>query len=491
MRKIQIFKKTPYQFSPMPRLYERYADEIAELIRTQVLKPGDRLPSVRQARASRQISPATVFQAYYLLEDRGLVCARPRSGYYVKDVPPCRSAEPGTALPGVQTRAVDISDLVFDVLGSTRQPEVAPLGSAFPSASLFPLQKLALCLTPAMRQADPARWQEDLTAGDEPLRRQIAQRCAADGVVVDPDELVVTHGAMEALNLCLQAVTHPGDVVAVESPTFYAALQALERLNLKAVEVATHPRHGVDIASLAEVLQRHPVKACWFMPHFQNPLGSLMPDDRKQAMVDLLAQHSVPLIEDDVYGELYFGLHRPRPAKAHDRQGLVMHCSSFSKCLAPGYRVGWVAAGRFARQVQRLKLMTTLSTAIPSQLALSAYLQGGGFDRHLRHLRRALQAQQAVALQAIEQHFPAGTRVTRPEGGYFLWVELPPQVDALLLHRVALAAGISTAPGHLFSADRRFCHHLRLNCGHAMDGQLAAVLQRLGQMAVGLARVTA
>ena len=466
--------------------YEQYAQEIAALIQAQTLRPGDRLPSVRQASASRKISPATVFAAYYLLEARGLIQARPRSGYYVNARPRPRQAEPGTALPRPQSTAVAISDLVFEVLESTRQLEVVPLGSAFPSPSLFPLDKLARCLTPAMRKLAPERMVEDLTSGNERLRRQIGLRYVLGGAAVAVDEIVITHGAMEALNLCLQAVTQPGDVVAVESPTFYSALQALERLNLRAVEVATHPRDGIDLDSLAQVLEHHPVKACWFMPNFQNPLGSLMPDSRKQAMVELLARHAVPLIEDDVYGELYFGLHRPLPAKAYDRQGLVMHCSSFSKCLAPGYRVGWVAAGRFAQQVQRLKLMTTLSTAIPSQLALSDYLQGGSYERHLRQLRQTLATQQALALRLIAQHFPPGTRVTRPEGGYFLWLELPRQVDALQLHRLALAQRISVAPGHLFSADRRFSHCLRLNYGHPGDARFEAALKTVGQLACSL-----
>jgi DNA-binding transcriptional MocR family regulator len=291
---------------------------------------------------------------------------------------------------------------------------------------------------------------------------------------------------MEALNLCLQVLTRPGDVVAVESPAFYGALQALERLQLRAVEVATHPRDGVDLDSLTAVLQRVPVKACWFMPRFQNPLGSLMPEARKEAMVALLAHHGIPLIEDDVYGELHFGLGRPRPAKAYDRAGLVLHCGSFSKCLAPGYRVGWVAAGRFAQAVQRLKLMTTLSTAIPSQLALVHYLQGGAYERHLRQLRVTLATQQAEALKAIAAHFPAGTRVTHPEGGYFLWVELPQPFDALQLHRLALDQRISIAPGHVFSADRRFGHCLRINYGLPDASRLRDGLRTLGQLAHGL-----
>jgi DNA-binding transcriptional MocR family regulator len=463
--------------------YERYAREIAEQIQAQTLRPGDRLPSVRQASANRQISPATVFAAYYLLEDQGLIVARARSGYYVLPQALSLQTEPGTAPPGAQSTPVEVSALVFAVLESTRQTDVVPLGSAFPSPALFPLDKLARCLTPAMRKLAPERLVEDLTQGNERLRRQISLRYANSGTTVEPDEVVITHGAMEALNLCLQAVTQPGDVVAVESPTFYSALQALERLKLRAVEVATHPRDGIDLDSLAAVLQAHPVKACWFMPNFQNPLGCLMPPPRKQEMVELLVRHQVPLIEDDVYGELYFGLNRPPPAKAYDQLGLVMHCSSFSKCLAPGYRVGWVAAGRFAGQVQRLKLMTTLSTAIPSQLAISEFLQGGGYERHLRQLRLTLAAQQALALRLIADHFPAGTRVTRPQGGYFLWLELPSHIDTLRLLHLALAKRISVAPGHLFSVDSRFGHCLRLNYGYPGDPRFENALRVVGQIA--------
>lgn len=459
---------------------------MAERIRTGVLRPGDRLPSVRQASTSRGISPTTVFEAYYLLEARGVITARPRSGYYVRAGAAAGPAEPATSAPPDTSTAVEISELVFEVLGSIRQRDVVPLGSAFPSPMLFPLDRLALHLSKSMRRLDPWQTVEDLTPGSEALRRQLGLRYVVDGTPVEPGEIVITNGAMEALNLCLQAVTQPGDVVAVESPTFYASLQALERLNLKAVEVATHPRTGVDLASLEAVLARHPVKACWFMPNFQNPLGALMPETHKQALVALLLRHGVPLIEDDVYGELYFGARRPPPAKAFDRAGLVMHCGSFSKCLAPGYRVGWVAGGRFSERIARLKLMTTLSAPVPSQEALVSYLQQGGYDRHLRRLRDTLAAGQASALRLIARHFPKGTRTTRPDGGYFLWVEMPNGVDALRLHRLALSQRISIAPGHLFSADRRFTNCLRLNHGHPGDPRFAQAMKTLGQLACSL-----
>ena len=466
--------------------YEALAQEIAESIAHGQLRPGERVPSVREASRSRGVSPSTVFEAYYLLEARGLIEARPRSGYFVSHTVN-RQPEPESSRPVTQERAVEVSELVFQVLGHAKNRALVPMGSAFPSPLLFPLPKLALATGKALRRLDPWRTVEDLSPGSAALRRQIGLRYLGMGCGVDTEELVITNGAMEALNLCLESVTRPGDLVAVESPTFYAALQALERHSLLAVEIATHPRTGIDVAALAAVMERHPVKACWLMPNFQNPLGSLMPDDAKQALVELLAKRAVPLIEDDVYGELYFGARKPRPAKAWDRAGGVMHCSSFSKTLAPGYRVGWVAAGRYAGEVARRKLMSSIAAPLPSQEGLNEYLEQGGYDRHLRQLRATLAQHRHTTLRAIAKHFPPGTRATQPEGGYFIWVELPPKIDALELHRLALSQGISLAPGHLFSADQRFKHHVRINFGHPDHKNFHAALKTVGTIARALA----
>lgn len=466
--------------------YEALAQEIAESIAGGQLRPGERVPSVRETSRSRGVSPSTVFEAYYLLEARGLLEARPRSGYFVSHAVG-KQLEPDASKPTTDERDVEVSELVFQVLRHARDRTLVPLGSAFPSPALFPLPKLALSLGKAVRRLDPWRTIEDLSPGSAELRRQIGLRYLAMGCRVETEELVITNGAMEALNLCLESVTRPGDLVAVESPTFYAALQALERHSLRAVEIATHPRTGVDVPALAAVLAQHPVKACWLMPNFQNPLGSLMPDASKQALVDLLARHGIPLIEDDVYGELYFGAQKPKPAKAWDREGLVMHCSSFSKTLAPGYRVGWAAAGRFTAEVAKRKLMASLAAPVPSQEGLSEYLQHGGYDRHLRQLRDTLAKHRHVALRTIAKCFPAGTRLTQPEGGYFVWVELPETVDALELHRLALSHDISLAPGHLFSADRRYRHHVRVNFGHPDNENFEAALRTVGTIAKALA----
>jgi DNA-binding transcriptional MocR family regulator len=464
--------------------YETLAGELEESIRTGLLRPGDRLPSVRRTSQSRSISPSTVFEAYYLLEARGLIRARPRSGYYVSSsarrVPPesrCVSQPEDTSLD------LDVSELVFQILEVSGSRRHVPLGSAFLSPLLFPLARLGKFLASAAQSLDPFSTIDDLTPGSAELRRQIALRYLAQGMQVAADEIVITNGALEALNLCLAATTHPGDPVIVESPTFYSALQALERVGVKAVEVPTHACEGIDLAALERAVTRHHPKACWLMTNFQNPLGCTVPEAKKKALVALLMHYNVPLIEDDVYSELYFGDNQPPPAKAFDTEGLVLHCSSFSKCLAPGYRIGWAAAGRYCRTVAHQKLLLTLTTSTPTQHALAQYLERGGFDRHLRKLRRRIAHQQRIFSQAVGQYFPPGTRATRPSGGYFLWIELPQGVDALKIHRRALSEGISIAPGPIFSATHGFQNCLRLNYGHAWDSRTEWALETLGRLA--------
>ena len=467
----------------MSTLYQALADELAGMIEKGVLRPGEKIPSVRSLCQSRQLSQSTVLQACHLLEDRGLIQARPRSGYVVsgwwKDLP----HEPAQARAPRGSTTVEVADLVFDVMEATRDRKVVPLGSAFPSPLLFPLPRLAQLLGGVARKLDPWATVTDLPPGSPELRRQIAKRYLAAGARVPVEEIVVTSGAMEALNVCLAAVTQPGDTVAIESPAFYGCLQALERRGLRALEIPSHPRDGIELDSLERMLQKHAVKACWVMSSFQNPLGGCMPDENRERLVRMLEAREIPLIEDDVYSELYFSGEPPRPLKAFDRSGLVLNCGSFAKCLAPGYRVGWAAPGRYAKQAARLKFAATISSNVAAQETLARYLGEGGYEHHLRRLRHALQAQQNRMLQALAECFPRGTRVSRPRGGYFLWLELPEGVDALRLQREAAARDISIAPGPMFSAKRQFGNCIRLNCGHPWSAEIDRALRLLGQMA--------
>ncbi|WP_341318730.1 PLP-dependent aminotransferase family protein [Paraburkholderia sp. IMGN_8] len=466
----------------MKNRYELLANGMASEIRAGRVPSGSRMPSLRQMMAQHGVSQATVSRAYYLLEEWGLIRARERSGYYV-----ARGASLGLVSSQKSNDVtiegkVDISTLVFSVLEAARHPGIVPLGSAFPSPQLFPLARLAKSLGHAVRLVNPWSTVVDLPPGNEHLRRQIALRYMAMGIPQSVDDIVITNGALEALNLCLMAVTRPGDVVAVESPGFYAALQAIERLDLRAVEIPVSPETGLDLNALENALNTHSVKACWFMTSFQNPTGTSLSTAKKQALVEMLTRFDVPLIEDDVYGELHFQPEYPIPAKGFDTQGLVMHCSSFSKTLAPGYRVGWVSAGRYSSTVQNLKLMTTLSASIPAQAGIADYLQHGGYDKHLRKLRTALRNQLVDMDGALRRWLPPGVRWTKPEGGYFLWLELPHEVDAMELHRQAISQGLSLAPGPIFSASHGYRQCIRINFGHPLTAKIEGSVKILGQL---------
>ncbi|MFM1648375.1 PLP-dependent aminotransferase family protein [Aeromonas salmonicida] len=458
-------------------LYRQLADRLQHQIDTGIWQPGERIPSIRQSCKTHGLSPMTVLQAYQLLESQGRILARPQSGYYVKAAPSRLQhyAPQQTHYSG----SVDINDLVFEVLQASKSRALVPLGMSVADPTLFPHPQLGRALASCMRKLDPFSTVADLPPGNEALRRAIAQRYASDGLAVDPQEIIITTGAMEALSLSLQVLTEPGDWVVVETPTFYGALQAIERLKLKAVEIPVIPGVGIDLAQLSEALAQRPIKACWLMGNVQHPLGHTMPDEHKRELMLLLNTHDVALVEDDVYAEVYFGRERPRPIKYWDTRGQSLLCSSFSKCLAPGFRVGWVVAGPHAERIQRLQLMSTLSANVPSQLALAEMLRQGGVDAHFRRLRHTLAQRQQQMRAALLRLFPDEVRISAPDGGYFLWLEFDPRLDSRALHARALTCGFSLAPGALFSSQGQYNHCLRLNSSHPWSEQLESALIKL------------
>src|SRR5580704_10437956 len=464
------------------KIYEDLTTQVIALIQAGTLRCGDRALFVQQLSRERGASAGTVVHAYELLQARGYLRARPRSGFYISDAWRTADVQQRISSPPRRPAKLDVSQLVFEVLEAMRSPELIPLGSAFPGPDLFPLKQLAHEIGPSTRRLHAWRSVEDLPPGNEKLRRQISRRYLAAGAHVAPEEIVVTAGALEALNLSLQVVTDPGDIVLIESPSFYGCLQAIESLGRRALEVPTHPVTGVDVDEVRKLIAEHRVRACWFMTAFQNPLGATMPDAARGRLVQLLAEREIPLIEDSVYADLYLGEERPRAAKAFDKTGLVLDCGSFSKSLAPGYRLGWVAAGRFAQSVWRRKIMTSVATSVPIQAVIGDYLGRGVYERHLRRLRRELGLRQQLFLAALEEHMPAGMKWTRPAGGYLLWAELPPRVDAIQLHRAALARGISLASGPIFSANDAFHHAIRLNYGHPWTTRTESSLRTLGTL---------
>ncbi|MBI2347663.1 MAG: PLP-dependent aminotransferase family protein, partial [Deltaproteobacteria bacterium] len=360
---------------------------MATLIDRGTLRPGERVPSVRKLSTQLRISISTVLQAYFLLEDRGFIEARPQSGFYVKlrprDLPP----EPKPSHPSLSATEVGVAELLAKVFAAARNPDFIPLATAIPSPDLLPTKPLNRLMAWVARHRGEQGVNYDFPPGNEALRHQVARRSLDWGCSLSPDDIVTTCGTMEALNLCLRAVAKPGDTIAIESPTFYGILQA--SLGMRVLEIPTHPRDGIDLDALEQAIKKNKVKACLLIPNFNNPLGCCMPDNNKKQLVEMLGRREIPLIEDDIYGDIYFGATRPKTAKAFDKEGLVLLCSSFSKTIAPGYRVGWAAPGRFKSQVEHLKSMNTIATATLPQMAVARFLESGGYDRHLRKLRKA------------------------------------------------------------------------------------------------------
>jgi DNA-binding transcriptional MocR family regulator len=472
---------------PKTPLYEGVAGQVARLIEEGTFGPGARIPSVRTLSRQLTVSINTVMEAYGLLEDRGLIEARPQSGYYVRarfaDFP----AEPGMSRPPLSPTRVSIRELATMIMRDTRNPGLVPLGAAIPNPEHLPVDRLNRMLSKEARRHRVQSVSYEAPPGCEKLRIQVARRMVSAGCTLTPDEIVTTCGCIEAVNLALLAVCRPGDTVAIESPTYFNFLQALELHGLKALEIPSHPRDGLSLDALRYALEHNRVSACVTCTNFSNPLGSIMPDEKKRELVELLAAHRIPLIEDDINGDLSFSHVRPRVAKSYDRDGGVLLCSSFSKTLAPGYRVGWIAAGRYQGEIERLKSVLTVADATPPQLAIAEFLANGGYDHHLRSLRRIHARQITLMAQAVGRHFPPGTRVTCPAGGFVLWVEFPPWVDSLVLYEQALAAGITIAPGPVFSAKQKYRNCIRLNAGYWSD-RIERAIETLGRLAAAMER---
>ncbi len=463
-------------------LYLELAREIQELVEQGTLRPGHRLPSVRRMALQRDVSISTVIQAYTVLENRSVLEARPQSGFYVRPQVVAQAPEPRMARPMAKPSYVGVNDLTAEMLSVAVDPDFVPFGAACPHPTLFPTKKLARLIGSVCRNDPAMLGRYAMNWSFDPLSREIARRYLQCGAPLSHDELVITIGCAEALNLSLRAITKPGDTVAVETPAYFGFLETIQSLNLRVLEIPTDSRTGLCLDATRNAFAECGVKALIVMPSFHNPLGSCMPDDKKAKLYELLAEFDIPAIEDDIYGDLHFGERRPKPLKAWDTDGRVLLCSSFGKTLAPSLRVGWCAPGRYLERVRRLKFTNTLGTPVVLQKTVSDFLRNGGYDHHLRSIRRAYQNQLHLFAQAILRYFPEGTRLSRPQGGFVLWVELPPGVDTLRLQREAMRQHIATAPGALFSVKDRYRNCLRMNCGLPWSDTIEQALRTLGEL---------
>lgn len=461
-------------------LYLKIAKIITEQIQSETLQFGDRLPSLRSAQKLYNVSLNTIKLAYMELESRSLVESRPKFGYYVSQISKRKLALPSIIKineSGVEKPPQDLIDKVF---GTISHPDLTQFALGIPGKSFLPLAKLKKSMLNVVKNKNDSGTNYEPVQGNEHLRREIAKWSMILEGKITEDDLVITSGAMNAIYHCLMAVTKPGDSVAVESPVYFGILQAIHLLGLKAVEIPTHPIDGLDLNALKKVLPK--ISACCFVTNFNNPLGFQMSDDNKKELVKLITEYNVPLIEDDIYGNLYFGSERPKPCKFYDEAGLVMWVSSVSKALAPGYRVGWVAPGQFKDKIIRQKLIQTVCGPSFYSDVIADFLEHGRYDHHLRMFRNKLYSNYLQIQKSVATYFPDNTKVSEPKGGFMLWLELDKRICTEDLYDEAFSKKISFAPGRMFSQHNQYTNCMRLNYGLEWTDRVENDLEKLGKM---------
>ncbi|HTL32738.1 MAG TPA: PLP-dependent aminotransferase family protein [Kofleriaceae bacterium] len=465
-------------------LYEHIADELGQAIDRGALRAGDRLPSVRRLAQERSVSVSTVLEAYLQLENAGLIEVRPKSGHFVRRRA-ALTAEPRMPRVCQRPSRVSATDAYTKILEAMRDPELVPFGCATIDPSYLPMAQLNRTVAQMTREMTTLGARYEAAPGLVTLRRQIARRAVEYGAALSEHDLCTTIGATEGITLALRAIAKPGDVIAVESPAYFGVLQAIEKLGLRALEIPANPRTGLDVDAFEEAIRGQTVRALFVSPTIANPLGSIMPDDERERLVRIAKRADIAIIEDDVYGELVFDGSRPRTLRSFagaSEDNNVILVSSVSKTLAPGYRVGWIAGGRYHDQIVRMKFSQSLADPPLLGMAIAEFLSSGGYDRHLRRLRTAVAGNVERYREAIANDFPDGTRVAAPRGGFVLWVELPAGTDALALHEAALRKGIVVAPGPIFSARQRFANFVRISAGTPWDDRIATAMRTLGRL---------
>jgi DNA-binding transcriptional MocR family regulator len=461
-------------------LYIELSNSIAGLIRNGVLKAGDRLPSVRMLCQEHGISMNTAKRVFLELEAQSLIESKPQSGYFVNKLPYQRLPLPEVSKPSLAGSAKEPEELIRKVYATMGRKDLTLFSMGVPSGELLPLSKLNKEIMQATRQLKAGGTAYDPLPGNEELRRMIAARSLTWGGNLRENDVVTTAGAMNALSFCMMALGKPGDTIAMESPCYPGTLQLARSLGLKVLELPAHPVTGVEIEALKKVINK--IDLCLLVPNFNTPMGYCMPDENKKEVVALLAKHNIPLIEDDIYGDLYFGDQRPICCKAFDKEGTVLWCSSVSKTLAPGYRVGWVAPGKYKEQILKLKLVHAISAPAITQEAVANFLKTGRYENHLRKMRLTLQRHYQQYINAITEYFPKGTKTGRPQGGLALWVEFSKKVDTAELFDAAMKQKISIAPGRIYTLQNQFENCMRLSLGLHWSEEVQHKLKVLGRL---------
>jgi DNA-binding transcriptional MocR family regulator len=440
------------------------------------------MPSIRQTSRDHQLSISTVIEAFRILEDQGLIESRPRSGYFV--APPRLRSGRELSMPVSQvpeTGEVAAESILETVLNSAKNRNFISMAGAVPDESIIPAAKLAVIAQQLMRRSASEAFAYTPPTGTRDLRAALSRHLMSAGLKVTPVEVIVTSGATEALSLALQVSTKPGDLVAVESPTYFGLLQLIRELGRRVVEIPVCPCDGFSVEGLETAMAAHAIKACVVQPNFHNPLGCVMSVERKKRLVELSEKHGFALIEDDAYGDLSHEGERPPSLGLYGKD--VIHCGSVSKTIAPGLRVGWILPGKYFQEVKRVKAALFPWNPAISELTVAGFLKGGGYQRHLRKIRQRYAERCRRMREAVIACFPESVRVSQPQGGFVLWLEMPEGFDAGAFALDAVGEGISVVPGPFFSASGRFQHCLRLSCGFAFERKTLRALQVLGSLA--------
>ena len=463
-------------------LYLQIAETIQQQILDEVLKIGDKLPSVRMLSKEHGLSVSTILQSYYHLEGKGLIESRPQSGYYVRFNPSRFPQKIEKSNPQQIVKNKNVEAIIGEVYDDFAMAGVTKFSLSVPSPEILPLARLNKAMMQSLRDLPANGTSYEQIQGNDLLRRQVARWSMHWGGQLQPDELITSSGCMNAIAYCLMAITKPGDTIAVESPVYFGVLRFAQSIGLKILELPTDPDTGVDPDDVKRALQQHNIKALFLVANFSNPTGYCMPDEQKEDMVKLLARHGVPLIEDDLYGDVYFGNKRPRSCKSYDEEGNVLWCSSISKTRAPGYRVGWVAPGRYIDKVKRLKLYHSITSATAQQAAIASFLATGRYEHHLRKLRQTLHSNSLQFTRAIGEYFPEEIKLSSPKGGFILWAELDPRIDTYHLYQEAMLHKISIAPGTMFTLQERYQNCVRLSYGMQWTPEIDKALKKLGTL---------
>lgn len=463
-------------------IYISFANKIAKMIEDRIYKSGDKLPSIRSLHKKKELSIGTILQSFNYLIDKGLVVSKEKSGYFVNDNLGKNLALPKALPVSLVQSSVKVDGLIQKLPADNKNKNFVSFANAFPDNRLLPFNSIKRAIQQTSRDITGSYLTLEDRKGNKKLRTEIAKRSLIWKATTHFEEIIITNGTTEAIMCSLKAITQPGDTVLVQNPCFHGVLQILECLELKIATVPSHPEEGISIEDVKEICGKVSVKACVFVSNFNNPDGASINTETKKELAAFASTFQIPIIEDDIYGELFLTGKRPDTIKTYDKDGWVLYCSSFTKTLMPGFRIGWCAAGRFIEQVARIKSMQNHSCSTFDQLVILQLLNSGIFERHLQKFRLELHKNLNQTIDFIEHYFPDGTKITRPKGGVMIWIELPEYINATDFLDTAFEQDISYAPGEIFSSKGDYQNYIRISYCSLWEQKTEKALMKLGKL---------